>query len=296
MLIAVMGATGKTGAALSERLLAAGVQVRALGRSVDKLAPLQRAGAETVVADVNRSADLTAAFRGADAVYALIPPDLTARDILAHYETVNGAIASALTESGVKRVVYLSSIGADKPSGTGPVVGLHRGEQKLQAIPGLDLLLLRPGYFYENHFGSIGVIKSQGVAGSAVRPDVPVVQIASRDVGELAARALIAKDFSGVSVRDLFGPRDLTMAEAARILGSKIGKPDLQHVQFPDEGVVGGLTAAGFSESIARAFVEMSHAINTGHMSSTQRRTPETTGSVPFESFADAWAQAYRHS
>jgi len=296
MLVTVMGATGKTGTIVSERLLAAGVQVRAVARSADKLAGLQRAGAQPVVADVNRATELAAAFRGADAVYALIPPDLVAPDILAHYERVNGALAAALTESGVKRVVYLSSIGADQPSGTGPVVGLHRGEETLKAIPGLDLLLLRPGYFYENHFGAIGLVKSQGVNGGATRPDVPFVQIASHDVGTFAAKALIAKDFSGVTVRDLFGPRDLTMAEATRILGSKIGKPDLQYAQFPDEGVVAGLKGAGFSESLSRAFVEMSQAINTGRMKPTQQRAPGNTGSTPLESVADVWAQIYRSS
>jgi uncharacterized protein YbjT (DUF2867 family) len=296
MLVTVMGATGKTGKAVSERLLAAGVQVRALGRSADKLAPLQKAGAQPVAADATKAADLTAAFRGADAVYALVPPNLTTPDILAHYEQVNGALAAAVAESGVKRVVYLSSIGADRVAGTGPVVGLHRGEQKLKALPGLDLLVLRPGYFYENHFGAIGLVKSQGVNGGATNPDVPVTMIASRDIGEIAAKALVAKDFSGVTVRDLFGPRDLTMSECTRILGSKIGKPDLPFVQFPDEGVVGGLKSAGFSESLARAFVEMSHALNSGVMKATQPRAPGNTGTTTFESFADIWAQVYQSS
>jgi uncharacterized protein YbjT (DUF2867 family) len=293
MLVTVMGATGKTGKVVSERLLAAGVQVRALGRSADKLAALQRAGAQPVVGDAHRAADLTAAFRGADAVYALIPPNLATPDILAHYEALNGALATAITESGVKRVIYLSSIGAEQPSGTGPVVGLHRGEEKLKSLPGLDLLLLRPGYFYENHFSAIGLIRGQGMNGGATRPDVPIVQIASRDIGELAAKALVAKDFSGVTVRELHGPRDLTLAETTRILGSKIGKPDLQYVQFPDEGVVGGLKAAGFSESLARAFVEMSHAFNTGLIKPLQPRAPATTGSTPFESFAEVWAAQF---
>jgi len=294
MLVTVMGATGKTGSVVTEQLLAAGVQVRALGRSADKLAGLVKAGAQPVVADVNRAADLTTAFRGADVVYALVPPNLTAPDILAHYEQVNGAIATALSESGVKRVVYLSSIGADQPSGTGPVVGLHRGEERLKKLPGLDLLLLRPGYFYENHFGSIGLIKAQGVNGAAIAPDVPVVQIASHDIGEIAAKAIIARDFSGATVRELFGPRDLTMTEATRILGSKIGKPDLKYMQFPDEGVVAGLTGAGFSQSIARAFVEMAHALNDGRMKALGKHTPGNTGKIPFESFAEGWAGAYK--
>jgi uncharacterized protein YbjT (DUF2867 family) len=296
MLVTVMGATGKTGKAVSERLLAAGVQVRALGRSADKLAALQRAGAQPVAADAGKAADLTAAFRGADAVYALVPPNLTTPDVLAYYEQVNGALATAVAESGVKRVVYLSSIGAEQPAGTGPVVGLHRGEQKLRALPGLDLLLLRPGYFYENHFGAIGLIKSQGVNGGATNPDAPITMIASRDIGEIAAKALVAKDFSGVTVRDLFGPRDLTMSECTRILGSKIGKPALPFVQFPDDGVIAGLKSAGFSESISRGFVEMSHALSRGLMKATQTRGPGNTGATTFESFADTWAQAYQGS
>jgi uncharacterized protein YbjT (DUF2867 family) len=279
---------------VAEQLLAAGVQVRALGRSADKLAALTKAGAQPVIGDVSRAPDLTAAFRGADAVYALVPPLLTAPDILAHYTQVNGAIATALAESGVKRVVYLSSIGADQPGGTGPVVGLHRGEEKLKTLPGLDLLLLRPGYFYENHFGAVGLIKSQGVNGGATAPDVPVVMIASRDIGEAAAKAIAARDFSGATVRELHGPRDLTFTEATRILGSKIGKPDLKYVQFPDEGVVAGLKSAGFSESLARSFVEMSHALNEGRMKSLAKRSPATTGGTTFESFAEIWAQAYQ--
>lgn len=296
MLVTVIGATGKTGKVVSERLLAAGVQVRALGRSAEHLAVLAKAGAQPVVADGGRSSDLTAAFRGADAVYALVPPNFGTPDILGHYEQFNGALATAIVESGVRRVVYLSSLGAELPAGTGPVVGLHRGEEKLKSLPGLDLLLLRPGYFYENHFGSLGLIKAQGVNGGATAPDVPVVQISSRDVGEAAAKALIDGDFSGVSVRELCGPRDLTFTEATAILGSKIGKPELKYVQFPDEGVVAGLTSAGFSESLARAFVEMSHAFNARKVVPHQPRTPATTGKVTFESFAEAWGQAYLHS
>lgn len=293
MLVTVLGATGKTGGVVSERLLAAGVQVRAMGRSADKLAGLTRAGAQPVVGDVARASDLVAALRGADAVYALVPPSYAAPDVLEHYRQVNDALAAALVESGVKRVVYLSSLGAELPSGTGPVVGLHRGEEKLKALPGLDLLLLRPGFFYENHFGSLGLIKAQGVNGSATAPDVPVVQIASRDIGEIAAQALIESDFSGVTVRELSGPRDLTFVETTRILGTRIGKPDLKYVQFPDDGVVAGLKSAGFSESVARSFVEMSHAFNEGKVRVHQPREPATTGKITLESFAEAWAQAY---
>jgi uncharacterized protein YbjT (DUF2867 family) len=294
MLVTVMGATGKTGKAATERLLADGIQVRALGRSSEKLAPLAKAGAQPMVADANKAAELTTAFRGADAVYALVPPSIGAPDVLAYYERINGAIASAIGESGVRRVVYLSSLGAELEAGTGPVRGLYAGEQLLKAIPGLDLLLMRPGYFYENHFGSLGLIKSQGINGGAIAPDVPVTTLAAPDIGEAVASALAKRDFSGTVVRELCGPRDLTMAEATRILGSKIGKPELGYVQFPDAGFIAGLESAGFSHSMATSFAEMSHALNTRRMKPHQPRTPANTGITTFESFAETFAQAYK--
>jgi uncharacterized protein YbjT (DUF2867 family) len=294
MLVTVMGATGKTGQVVTRALLAGGAQVRALGRSSEKLTSLAQAGAQPVVADATRAADLTTAFRGADAIYALVPPNYASADPLGNYDLVNGALVSALKESGVKRLVYLSSLGAELASGSGPIVGLHRGEEKLKALPGLDLLFLRAGYFYENHFGSLGLIKAQGGNGGATAPDVPIVQIASRDIGEIAARALLARDFQGVTVRELYGPRDLTMTEATRILGSKIGKPDLEYAQFPDDGVIAGLTSAGFGAATARLFVEMSHAFNEGKVKTLQPRVPANTGRITFEDFADTWAQAYK--
>ena len=294
MLVTVMGATGKTGKAATDGLLADGIKVRALGRSLEHLAPLAKAGAQPVAADANKAAELAAAFRGADAVYALVPPYLGAPDPMAFYERVNSAIASAIVESGVRRVVYLSSLGAELDAGTGPIRGLRAGEEKLKAIPGLDLLLVRPGYFYENHFGSLGLIKSQGINGGATAPNVPITTIAAHDIGKAVASALVKRDFSGTVVRELCGPRDLTMAEATHILGSKIGKPDLAYVQFPDEGFIAGLESAGFSHSVATLFAEMSHAFNARKVKTLQPRTPANTGPTTFEAFAETFAQAYK--
>ena len=52
------------------------------------------------------------------------------------YDRVIDSLASALQKNGTKQAVVLSSIGADKPDKTGPVVGLHRMEEKLNRSPG----------------------------------------------------------------------------------------------------------------------------------------------------------------
>jgi hypothetical protein len=94
-------------------------------------------------------------------------------------------------------------------------------------------------------------------------------------------------------VRELFGPRDLSMAEVTTILGSRIGKPDLKYVQFPDQGFIEGMKSAGFSEAVALLFAEMAHAFNEGKIKPHQKRTPTNTGATSLESFAETWSQAY---
>jgi uncharacterized protein YbjT (DUF2867 family) len=293
MNVTVLGATGKTGRVAAEALLAAGVAVKAVARSAEKLGALAQKGATTVQGDVFDAASLTAALRGSDAVYAMIPGDPTKPDVLGQYARAGESLASAVRASGTKRVVFLSSLGAERSSGVGPIVGLHGVEGLLKAIGGLDLLLLRPGYFYENLYGSLGLIKGQGINGGVMQADAPVTMIGSRDIGVVAADALVKQDFSGVSVRELAGPRPLSMGEATRILGRAIGKPELPYVQFPDAGFIEGLKAAGFSEDASRLFAEMGNAFNKG-LITTQPGSQRVTTPTTFEAFADEFARAYR--
>jgi len=293
MIATVLGASGNTGSVVAQRLRAAGTDVRAFARSADKLTTLTKQGAKAVTGDVLNARDLTAAFRGSDIIYAMVPPQYGAPDPVAYYDQVAASLGTAIAESGVRRVVLLSSLGGELPSGTGIVVGLNHAEERLKALPGLDLLILRPGYFYENFFGSMQMIQGMGVNGGATKADVPMVMISAGDIGDLAARAMLAGDFSGTSVRELFGPRDLTMSQATRILGEKIGKPDLAYQQFPNEGVIAGLKQAGFSEGVAKSFVGMSEAFNAGRVRASQPRTPANTGKTTFEEFAGEFAQAY---
>ena len=92
-------------------------------------------------------------------------------------------------------------------------------------------------------------------------------------------------------VRELFGPRDISYSEATRILGEKIGKRDLEYVQFSYDDQIKALVQAQFSESFARLYVEMTHAFNEGTINPA--RTRENTTPTRFEDFADEWASAY---
>ena len=125
----VLGASGNTGHVVAQNLLARQQKVRVVGRNAAHLQAHAAQGAEVFIADVTDAAALTKAFQNADSAYVLIPPNPTSNDPLAYSERVCDAIATALKNAGVKHVVALSSIGADKNQGTGPVVGLHKLEQ-----------------------------------------------------------------------------------------------------------------------------------------------------------------------
>jgi len=118
----ITGATGHTGNEVAEKLLAKGERVRVVGRSAKRLEPFVKKGADAFVADVTDTGALTKAFSGAKGVYAMIPPDVSTPDVLAHYQRVGDALAAAIEKSGVKYAVVLSSVGGDKPDKTGPVV------------------------------------------------------------------------------------------------------------------------------------------------------------------------------
>ena len=290
-MITIMGATGHTGKKITEALLKTGEKVRALGRSENKLAELKRAGAEILTGDTNDAAFLTKAFRGADAVYTLLPTDPRAPDYRAEQDRQGEAIVKAIRESGVQYVVALSSAGAELSSGTGPIAGLHAQEQRLKQLKGVNVLLLRPVSFFENFYEAIGLIKREGINGNSVAPDLPIPMVATRDIADAAAKALKARDWHGVVVRELLGPRDLSFTEATHILGKRIGKPDLRYVQFSDEDQARALVQAGMSQSFADLYVEMTRAFNSGTIK--PHRTAQNTTPTRFESFASELARAY---
>ncbi|MGA8102946.1 MAG: NmrA family NAD(P)-binding protein, partial [Candidatus Acidiferrales bacterium] len=229
----ITGATGNTGSVIAEKLLEAGKKVRVVGREAKRLERFTQNGAEPFVADATDPSALTKALSGADAVYAMIPPNPSSPDVRAHQERVSDALAAAITKSGVRHAVVLSSFGAEKANKTGPVVGLHDLERKLDGIAGLNALYLRAGYFMENVLPQIGVIQSLGMIAGPVRPDLPLPMIATRDIGAMAAEALLRLDFDGKRPRELQGARDVTYTEVARIVGAAIGKPDLAYKQMP---------------------------------------------------------------
>ncbi len=281
----VTGATGHTGGVVAKTLLKNGAKVRVTGRTPEHLKGLAAEGAEPFAADLTDVSGVTRAFAGAEGVYVMMPPNLASLDFRAFQNRVADTLAAAIKASGVTHAVTLSSIGADKTDRTGPVVGLHYLEQQLNRIEGLNVLHLRAGYFMENTLAQIGIIQKMGMTVGPLRPDLKLSMIATQDIGEAAANALLTLNFSQKQTRELLGQRDFNMSEVAQIIGKAIGKADLGYVQAPDEQVRPALIQIGMSPNMADLILEMSAALNSGHMRALERRSAQNATPTSYETF-----------
>ncbi len=282
---AIIGASGNTGRVIAGKLLAQGKKVRVIGRNAQRLEGLVHKGAEGFVADVGDVAALTQAFSGAQAVYLMIPPNPAIPHVREDQERVSDALVAAVQKAGVEYAVVLSSIGADKPDKTGPVVGLHNLEQKLNGVAALKAVYLRAGYFMENLLPQVMVIKSFGVTGGPLRSDLKVAMIATDDIGGAAAEALLKLEFSGQQARELLGQRHLTYVEAASVIGKAIGKPGLAYMQLGPAQIKPALVQAGMSSNMADLILEMSESLNSGYMAPLEPRSAQNTTTTSLETF-----------
>jgi len=293
-MIVITGATGKTGSAVAEALIAKGQKVRVMGRDAAKLKGFTAKGAEAAVGDLGDKAFLTKAFKGSEAVYTLIPPNFGVADFRAYQKQIGENIVAAIKGSGVRYVVHLSSQGAHLPDRTGPIVGLHDQEERLNKLDGVNVLHLRPTYFMENLLMNIDLIKKMNIMGSAIQGNVKFAMIATKDIGAYASERLMKRDFSGKSVRDLLGQRDLSLDEAAAVIGKKLGKSDLKYMAFPYDDAEKGMVAMGLTPDLSRLYIEMSKALNDGLFAVNIPRTRENTTPTSIEEFADVFAKIYR--
>jgi len=287
----ILGASGNTGSVVADFLLSKGEKVRVVGRDAGRLQRFVEKGAEAFTAELTDVAALAKAFDGARAAYLLLPP-VKSRESQA---LESDAIAKVVKESGLRYAVHLSSYGAQVAEDTGPLVGLHASEEKLNAISVLNVLHLRAGYFMENNLAAIGMIYGMGLVGNALLPDVKLPMIATRDVGDYAAQRLLHLDFSGKQTRELLGERDLSMPEVTAVIARSIGKPDLRYQQFPYDQVQQALTDLGVPPKGAALYVEMYKAINEQVVVPLEPRSPWNTTPTSFERFVqDVFVAAYR--
>lgn len=220
---AVTGISGQVGGAMARALLSAGASVRAVVRNLDKGRAWSARGCEIAVAEMEDALSLAAAFHGADGVFILPPSEFDPSPDFSEARRVIGAVKEAIERVRPKKVVCLSTIGAQATQ-TNLLSQRTLLEQALSALP-VPVTFLRPAWFMENFMWDLESARDSGVIASFLQPlDKPVPMAATEDIGRLAAD-LIQDDWRGVQIVEIESERRYSPNDVAATLAKILGRP-----------------------------------------------------------------------
>ncbi|RED22609.1 uncharacterized protein YbjT (DUF2867 family) [Flavobacterium cutihirudinis] len=292
MKIAISGSLGNIGKPLVKKLTASGHQVTVISSTSDRSSEIEQLGAKPAIGSVNDAAFLKTAFDGADAVFAMTPPNMGGSNIISNTVAAGHAFAKAVKDAEIKRVVMLSSIGADLPKGTGPIAGLHEIEKIYETLENTAVTFLRAGFFYTNFYNDVPMINGAGIMGANYPASTLIPYVHPEDIASAVAEEL-QKTASGKNVRYIVSDVR-TPGDAAKIFGAEIGKPELPWIEFTDEQSLNGMIQAGLPEEIAGLYTEMGAGLRSGAIAEDfLKNKTAVDGKIKLEDFAKEFASRF---
>ncbi len=285
MKVVVTTPAGHVGSRVVQLLIQAGVRPTLLARHPARLDPATSERADVVEADLGDAAAVVDATRDADALFWVEPPtEDPGGDPVAWYSMLGAHAARAVTQNGIGRTVFLSSIGAEMRSGAGEIDGLARTEEQLDAT-GATVLHLRCGYFFTNVLGELDSIRD-GVLRLPMPLDYAQPWVDPRDIGDIAAARLLSEGWSGRQVQAVHGPEDLTLSQVAAIIGEATGRR-VRAETMSQEALRGLLRSAGLGDKQVESMAGMSAVMREDFVAEDKRSIVTTTPTT-----LAAWAHA----
>jgi uncharacterized protein YbjT (DUF2867 family) len=284
MSILVTTPTGNVGRQVAQRLLESGTPFTVLARDPARLDPAVRERSRVVVGDLTDPDAVTDALRGNHALFLAVPPFPASADWAADQRRVGAVVAGAMRANAVGRVVLLSSAGAQRDD----LYAVSRlGEiERTLAAAAPHVASLRAGFFLENFLAAVPTIAADGAVYMTLPPDRRLAMVATRDIGDVAARLLLDREWQGHQVHGVHGAADHSPAEVAAALARVLGR-DVRYVQIPAEAMRQALLGAGMSAHVADEYPRLMDGLGQVDYQA-EPRTPATTTPTSVE----AWARA----
>jgi uncharacterized protein YbjT (DUF2867 family) len=291
MKIILTGSLGHIGKPLAQNLIAQGHDITVISSNAERQPHIEALGAQAAIGNIEDTDFLIRAFFGADAVFCMIPPaGFEEPDRVMHYEKVANHYLTAVQETGVKRVVHLSSFGAHLEKGTGIIVGAYRAEKVLDQLD-VAVTHIRPTYFYYNLHNFIPMIKNAGMMASNYGASDKVLLVSPADIADAIADEITKP--AGQKVRYVCSD-ERTGNEIAQVLGAAIGKPDLKWTLISDKQMKNNMEMHGMPALLAAGMAEMFASQHSGAMSEDfYLNPPAQMGKVKLEDFAKDFAEIY---
>ncbi|ACT92236.1 NmrA family NAD(P)-binding protein [Dyadobacter fermentans] len=270
----ILGASGRVGSAVVARLVEKQAPVKGIVRNAEKAEALQATGADAAIADAHNLPALKVALRDGEALFALTPETGQEENVLGDTNDVLTNYRAALAAANIRKLVGLSSMGAQHREGTGNLVMSYMLEH---AFDGLDLtrVFIRPAYYFSNWLGYLESAGETGVLPTFFPTDLKIPMICPSDVGHFAADVLLNDDRDR-TIYEVSGPASYSSDDVAEAFEEVLGKK-VKAQQIPRDQWAGTLQSIGFSKDGIRNFIEMTDAVISG------KAGPQGNGTITAE-------------
>jgi uncharacterized protein YbjT (DUF2867 family) len=297
MKITITGSLGHISKPLTKELVQKGHTVTVISSNAERQKDIEALGAKASIGTMEDIDFLSATFKGSDMVYAMETLGTGAFfdkniDIMASIATIGNNYKQAIEQSGVKRVVHLSSIGAHTDKGNGMLAFHYNVENILKQLPNdVSIKFMRPVGFYYNMFAFITTIKTQNAIVSNYGGDDKEPWVSPLDIAAVVAEEM-EKPFAGRTTRYIASD-EVSPNDVAKILGEAIGKPNLKWLAIPDEQMLNGMIAVGMSPQAAKGMVEMNASRRGGVLYEDYNLHKPVLGKIKLTDFAKEFAAAF---
>ncbi len=254
MKIAILAATGNIGAEVARLVSGEHTTTVLIGRSKNKLQQLGIRNAVIEEADIINAKEIEQATSGADALFCLVPPMLNVPSLKDFYEQATAATVHAVQQNNIKRVVLVSTLGADMPGSLGTISFVGDTEKALNKTQA-NVASLRPGYFMENLLLQIENIR-KGFFSFTYDPSHAMPFISTDDIAVVAAKYLTGTDWPGKQIVNIMGPENLTLTEVAEKLSKTLQK-EIRYQQSSIADAVTQLKFFGANDVVQKEFADL---------------------------------------
>lgn len=297
MKIVLTGSLGNIGKPLTQELVQKGHTITVISSKSERQNEIQAIGAKAAIGSIEDVNFLTKTFTGADIVYCMVTHDKDIFfnqniDIIAMVNQIANNYKKAIEATGVKKVIYLSSIGAHTHKDNGLLVFHYNAENILKELSNdVSIKFMRPTGFYTNLFRSIPTIKTKGVIISNYGGDKKEPWVSPLDIAATIAEEM-ELPFEGKNVRYI-ASEEVSPNEIAKRLGEAIGNSDLKWLEMPDEELLNGMIAVGMNPQIAKGFIEMQASQGNGLLYEDYYRNQPVFGKIKLIDFAKDFAKIF---
>ncbi|MGH2643099.1 MAG: SDR family oxidoreductase [Chitinophagaceae bacterium] len=287
MKIVITGSLGNISKPLTKELVQKGHSVIVISSNPERQKDIEALGASAAIGSLEDAEFLSYTFSGADAVYCMTPLNLKVTDLVSYFKKISNNYAYAIQNAGIKKTISLS----------GWVAGITDTYKEIENIfnelPGVSVTYIRPGYFYSNFFESMNMIKEKSLIAATFGEEDEIVLSAPSDIADVIVDEVTQTDHEK-KVRYVASD-EMTCSEAAKILGTAIGKPHLKWVTITDNEMLGQLEKFGLPPKTISDIIEMQAPIHKGLMPQefSRHKSEVVTGKVKLEDFAKEFAMIY---